>query len=116
MEMWHGKPANYLNLKVFGCLAFVHSRQDKLEPRVVRCVFLGYPDGVKGYRLWCTELGKQGHIISRDVVFDETYFPYLTEKMSQNQKGRANEDNTQVEVELQVNNPRHRAKIDNQMR
>ena len=55
IEMWHGRPTDYSNLKAFGCLAFVHSRQDKIEPRALRCVFLGYPNGVKGYRLWCTE-------------------------------------------------------------
>ena len=106
MEIWHGEPADYSNLKVFGCCAFVHLKQDKLEPRAVRCVFLGYPEGVKGYRLWCTEPGKQGCIISRDVVFDEICFPYLAERMSQNQRGKTSENNAQVEVELQVKNPR----------
>ena len=87
MEMWNRELADYSNLKVFGCRAFVHLKQDKLEPRAVRCVFLGYPEGVKGYRLWCTEPGKQGCIISRDVVFDETCFPYLIERMIQSQRG-----------------------------
>ena len=93
MEMWNGEPADYSNLKAFGCHAFVHLKQDKLEPRVVRCVFLGYPEEVKGYRLWCTEPGKQGRIISKDLVFVETCFPYLTERMAQNQRAQNSEDN-----------------------
>ena len=55
IEMWHERLADYSNLKAFGCLVFVHSIQDKLEPRALRCVFMGYPDRVKGYKLWCTE-------------------------------------------------------------
>lgn len=70
--MWYGQPANYNNLKVFGCLAYPHVKQDKLEARSLRCIFIGYPNRVKGYKLWCLELGQQRYIISRDVVFDES--------------------------------------------
>lgn len=43
----------------------------------MKCVFLGYPEGVKGYRCWLK--GEPGFktIISRDVVFNETEFPCL---------------------------------------
>lgn len=34
-------------------------------------MFLGYPEGVKSYRLWCLEPGYRRYIISRDVVFNE---------------------------------------------
>ena len=34
-------------------------------------MFLGYPEGVKGYKLWCTNLKPPKAIISRDVVFNE---------------------------------------------
>uniref|UniRef100_A0A803P381 Integrase catalytic domain-containing protein n=1 Tax=Cannabis sativa TaxID=3483 RepID=A0A803P381_CANSA len=57
--------------KVFGCTAFAHIRQDKLEPRALKCLFLGYLEGVKGYKLWCLENGHRKCIISRDVVFKE---------------------------------------------
>ncbi|KAH9685181.1 Integrase catalytic domain-containing protein [Citrus sinensis] len=66
-----GKAANYLGLKIFGCAAYAHVKQGKLEPRALKCVFLGYLKGVKGYKLWCTDLKPSRCINSRDVVFNE---------------------------------------------
>lgn len=79
---WCGSLAGYQRLRVFGCRAFAHIRQGKLEPRALRCIFLGYQDGVKGYRLWCTESGNQKIIISRYVVFDESTMPYMIAKQN----------------------------------
>ncbi|KAH9669015.1 hypothetical protein KPL70_021617 [Citrus sinensis] len=69
-ELWNGKPANYQNLRVFGCPAYLHINQGKLEARALKGVFVGYPDGVKGYKIWCKDQGKC--IVSRDVVFHES--------------------------------------------
>ncbi|GKD99981.1 retrotransposon protein, putative, ty1-copia subclass [Tanacetum coccineum] len=52
MDLWSGHPANYEMLRIFGCVAYSHVNQGKLKPRAIKCIFLGYPDGVKGYRLW----------------------------------------------------------------
>ena len=41
----------------------------KLDQKFKKCVFLGYVDGVKGYRLWDPTAHKV--IISRDVIFTE---------------------------------------------
>lgn len=73
-----GKPLDLSNLCVFGCAGYVHQMNDKLEPRSKLCVFLGYPDGVKGYRLWVK--GEPGFkiVISRNVVFNENNFPCLS--------------------------------------
>jgi len=71
VEMWSGRAANYSDLKIFVCPAFAHIKQGKLEPRALKCVFLGYPEGMKGYRLWCTDLKPPRCIVSRDVVFNE---------------------------------------------
>ena len=70
-EMWHGKPASYESLKAFGCSAYAHIKQGKLAPRALKGVFVGYPEGVKGYKIWCTDLKPPKCLISRDVIFNE---------------------------------------------
>ncbi|KAH9662167.1 hypothetical protein KPL70_024758 [Citrus sinensis] len=85
-ELWKGKPANYQNLRVFGCPAYLHINQGKLDARALKGVFVGYPDGVKGYKIWCKDQGKC--IVSRDVVFHESVLL---------------KENTEHETELQDN-------------
>ena len=57
-------------MKIFGCPAYAHVDNGKLEPKSIKCVFLGYESNVKGYNLWYPETKKI--IISRDVIFYET--------------------------------------------
>ena len=57
-------------MKIFGCPAYARVDHGKLEPSYVKCVFLGYKNGVKGDKLWCLETRKI--IVSRDFIFDET--------------------------------------------
>ena len=72
-EVWSGKPSNYFGLRIFGCPAYAHVNDGKLEPREMKCIFLGYPMSVKGYRLWCTENNRnKKFIISIDVTFSES--------------------------------------------
>lgn len=71
-KLWSGKPADYSHMRVFGCPAYAHVKQGKSEPRALKGVFLSYPTGVKGYKLWCTDLKPPRVIISRDVVFNES--------------------------------------------
>ncbi|KAG8474336.1 hypothetical protein CXB51_034001 [Gossypium anomalum] len=94
-EVWSGNPANYSDLKIFGCPTFAHVDNEKLKPRSIKCVFLGYKAGIKGYKLWCPENRKV--VISRDVVFDETaMLPNLSLKDSSNKEN-------QKQVEHQIN-------------
>ncbi|KAK9080130.1 hypothetical protein SSX86_001805 [Deinandra increscens subsp. villosa] len=71
MEIWSGQKPAYQDLKVFGSLAYAHVKQGKLDNRAVKCIFLGYPLGVKGYKLWRLEGDRQRVIISRDVTWRE---------------------------------------------
>lgn len=38
VELWSESSADYSNLRIYGCLAYAHVKQDKLEPRVLKCV------------------------------------------------------------------------------
>ena len=68
-EVWSGRKVTLNNLKRFGCEAFVHTLQDKITPRATKGYFVGYPQGVKGYRVWIPEDEKC--TISRNVTFHE---------------------------------------------
>ena len=96
MEAWSGEPPDYSELKVFGSLAFAHVKQGKLDARAVKCVFIGYPEGVKGYKLWKLELGETRCIISRDVTFDESKMAMLSKEQKDN---NSSSENTNFEVE-----------------
>jgi len=72
MEMWKGKPVDYSSLHVFGCPVYVmynSQERTKLDPKSRKCIFLGYADKVKGYRMWDPTARKV--VVSRDVVFAE---------------------------------------------
>lgn len=68
-EKWTSALPDLSGLKKFGCLAYVHTDQGKLNPRARKGVFTGYPEGVKGYKVWLLE--EEKCVISRNVVFRE---------------------------------------------
>ncbi|KAK1562771.1 hypothetical protein Q3G72_016700 [Acer saccharum] len=74
-EIWTRRPPSLKHLRVFGCAAYAHQSEGKLEPRSLKGVFLGYPLGVKGYRVWLRDQKGFKLIISRDVIFDESKMP-----------------------------------------
>ena len=102
-ELWCRTPPNYEHLGIFGCVAFAHVNQGKLEPRARRCMFLGYPEGVKGYKLWFQDEKSVKCIISRDVTFKETEM-YMNGSSTLSMKPGENfGKETEIEVELQDN-------------
>nr|GEX88795.1 hypothetical protein [Tanacetum cinerariifolium] len=72
MEMWSGHPSDYGMLRIFDCVAYPHDKQGKLEPRAVKYVLLGYPEGVKGYILYRLDDESLKIVTSRNVVFNES--------------------------------------------
>ena len=51
MHVWISTKPNLNHLKPVGCLAYIQSNQGKLNPRAIKGVFIGYPTGVKGYKI-----------------------------------------------------------------
>ena len=54
-DIWSGKEPSLQHLRLFGCDAYVHipkENRSKLDKKVEKCIFIGYKDGVKGYKLW----------------------------------------------------------------
>nr|GEU77026.1 hypothetical protein [Tanacetum cinerariifolium] len=100
MEMWSGHPSDYEMLRTFGCVAYSHVQQGKLEPRAVKCVLLGYPEGVKGYKLYMLDNESPKIVTSRNVVFNESVMYKDTLKDSGAGADKSVEE-LQVEVELQ---------------
>nr|GEW12974.1 hypothetical protein [Tanacetum cinerariifolium] len=100
MEMWSGHPSDYGMLRIFGCVVYPHDKQGKLEPRAVKCVILGYPEGVKGYRLYRLDDESPKIVTSRNVVFNESVMYKDTLKDSGSGANKYVEE-LQVEEELQ---------------
>lgn len=71
-EIWFGHEPNIKKFKVFGCKAYAHvpnQKRTKLEMKSTKCIFIGFPENTKAYKLYNTSTKKV--IISRDVVFFE---------------------------------------------
>jgi hypothetical protein len=54
-EVWTGKAPSLTHLKVFSCNAYVHvpkENMSKMDKKVEKCIFIGYKDGLKGYKIW----------------------------------------------------------------
>eukprot|EP00733_Pompholyxophrys_punicea_P000254 Pompholyxophrys_punicea_v1_NODE_55_length_4195_cov_3.523671.p1 type:complete len:835 gc:universal NODE_55_length_4195_cov_3.523671:1568-4072(+) len=110
---WYGRQPSLNRLRVFGSKAFAHvpaEKRKKLDPKAVKCLMLGYDSSRKGWRLWNIE--KKELLISRDVVFDESFVqsqvkvdelpPSLIqaeEKAFQNNEPLENHLNTKDEIE-----------------
>jgi hypothetical protein len=90
MELWNEKNPHIGYFKVFGCAGYALipkvDRTWKFAERAQKCIFLGYPDDRRGYRLW--DIEKRTIKFSRDVRFNED------KKGWPERKGEAEEDKT----------------------
>jgi hypothetical protein len=53
-EAWSGLKPEVTHFRIFGSRAWAQIPSEKrkaLDPQSTECIFVGYPDGVKGYRL-----------------------------------------------------------------
>ncbi|CAI7822839.1 unnamed protein product [Closterium sp. NIES-54] len=79
---WTGKVGDASAFRVYGSRAFVRDLSaDKLSPRAVPCVFLGFPPDAPGWQFYHPTSRRV--LSSQDVTFDESVpyyrlFPYRT--------------------------------------
>ena len=78
--MLYGRVPSLSHLKVIGCLCYVTvmPKQDKFSARAVKCVLLGHGLYQKGYKVY--DFDKKQVFISRDIVFHESSFPFLSKE------------------------------------
>ena len=72
VETWSEIKPSVSHFKIFGCICYAHvpaEKRTKLDEKSQKCVFLGYSDVTKGYRLLDVKTNKL--VVSRDVIFDE---------------------------------------------
>lgn len=58
-ELWFGKQLNFGNFKSFGSVVYVHipkQKRHKLDEKAEKCLFVGYGENIKGYRVYNPEL------------------------------------------------------------
>ena len=68
---------SYDTFRGFGCLCYafnIKSKRDKFMSRSRKCIFVGYPRGKKGWKLYDLEIGE--YFVLRDVKFNETEFHF----------------------------------------
>ncbi|CAI7867490.1 unnamed protein product, partial [Closterium sp. NIES-54] len=72
--LWTGKVGDASAFRVWGSRAFVRDLSaDKLSPRAVPCVFLGFPPDAPGWQFYHPT---SCHVLSsQDVTFDESVLP-----------------------------------------
>eukprot|EP00253_Pinus_taeda_P022965 PITA_22965 len=76
-EAWSSIKPDVSHFRVFGSEAWAHIPDEKrkaLEPKSEKCIFVGYSEDVKGYRL--ISFKSKNVIIRRDVKFDENISAY----------------------------------------
>eukprot|EP00252_Welwitschia_mirabilis_P002409 TRINITY_DN1235_c0_g1_i6.p1 TRINITY_DN1235_c0_g1~~TRINITY_DN1235_c0_g1_i6.p1 ORF type:complete len:1428 (+),score=264.56 TRINITY_DN1235_c0_g1_i6:585-4868(+) len=75
VEVLQGKNSYTVPPRVFGCVCYVHARNvGKLDPRALKCVFVGYSSTQKGYK--CYHPPTRKYFVTMDVTFRE-YEPYF---------------------------------------
>jgi hypothetical protein len=72
-KAWSGLKPEETHFHIFGSHAWAQIPSEKrkaLDPHSTECIFVGYPDGVKGYRI--IDISLDWLMIERSVQFEES--------------------------------------------
>ena len=95
-NLWNEKMACVSHLQKFGSIAYMLNKQPqrgKFDPKSTKCIFIGYSDVSKAYRLW--DPVKRKVVCSRDVKFTNFF-----QNEEQFQEFSSYETDHQIEVEM----------------
>ena len=95
-EVLHNTKPEVSHMRPFGCVCYAHVAKDertKLECKARKCIFLGYGETVKGYRVLDVENNKIFY--SRDILFRENVRP----GSEMNNDGYKNDDSEPFTIE-----------------
>ena len=88
-QLFPNNPLFPIDPKVFGCTCFVRdvrSQVSKLDPKSLKCIFVGYSWVQKGYKCYCSTLRR--YFVSTDVAcFETTPFSQSSTVTSQGEDG-----------------------------
>lgn len=94
-QAWTGEKPNLENLRIFGCCAYVHvPKRDskKLGNRGRKCIFVGYDEESKGYKL--VDINQPRKVfVERSVEFLEHIYPALEISKPQKTEGEKRDTN-----------------------
>ncbi|GKC52068.1 putative RNA-directed DNA polymerase [Tanacetum coccineum] len=95
-HMIYNCPPKLSYFRIFGCLCFatILNNHDKLTSRSEKCVMMGYSSSQKGYRLY--SLDRHQFLVSRDVKFFETIFPFKESVSNGNKVSNVFQDNNRL--------------------
>ena len=78
-QLFYGNKPNLSNLRTFGTPSYIHvpkeRRETKFSPHRQLVIFVGYPEGVKGWKFF--NPNSSSFIVARDVTFLEHSTPEL---------------------------------------
>jgi hypothetical protein len=61
-EVWFGKNPSLSHIQFLGYDGFLHlpkEKRKKMDNKEIKCIFIGYKDGMKGYKPWDPFLRKK---------------------------------------------------------
>jgi len=99
------KKPDVSHFRMFGYITYVdfpNKKKSKLNPKVNKCIFIGYSSEQKGYR--CFNPSTRKLQVSRDVVFDEMINWYSPLKVTKDGEAKNGDVSSNVEKESQIIN------------
>ncbi|MCO5552522.1 hypothetical protein L7F22_006034 [Adiantum nelumboides] len=96
-ESWYDKKPSVSYLRVFGCLAYAHIPQQlrgKLDDKAVKCIFVGYSSGSKGFLPSFVENQESQQVDNFDQSFDQHVTPHDVEEIVREEQEVLREERT----------------------